>query len=98
MEHEKEKHESHQISYGTYVLVWLALLALTSITVTVAGINFGNYTLLIALVIAAIKSSLVIMIFMHIKYEDTIFKLFLVVSGFTLFVIFFLTFSDFLYL
>lgn len=95
MQQEDTKH--HYVGYGTYILVWLALIALTSITVTVAGINFGMVALAIALLIAGIKSALVITIFMHIKYEDTVFKLFLVVSGFTILVMFVLTFVDVIY-
>jgi len=87
----------HHISYGTYILVWIALLAFTSITVTIAGVNLGRYTLFIALTIAAIKSALVINIFMHIKFDEPIFKTFLGISGATLLVIFLLTFFDFLY-
>lgn len=91
-----EKH-THQIGIGTYVLVWLSLLALTSITVTIAGISLGKYTLFIALLIAAIKSALVINIFMHIKFDEPIFKVFLALSGFTLLIIFILTFFDIIY-
>jgi len=87
----------HHIGYGTYILIWVALLAFTSITVTVAGVNLGRYTLFIALSIAAIKSALVINIFMHIKFDEPIFKVFVAVSGFTLLIIFLLTFFDFIY-
>jgi len=87
----------HHISFGTYILVWIALLAFTSITVTVAGVSLGRYTLFIALLIAAIKSTLVINIFMHIKFDEPIFKVFLALSGFTLLIIFVLTFFDVLY-
>ncbi|MCX6168074.1 MAG: cytochrome C oxidase subunit IV family protein [Ignavibacteriales bacterium] len=89
--------KQHHISYGTYILVWMALLAFTSITVTVAGVNLGRYTLFIALCIAAIKSALVINIFMHIKFDEPIFKVFIALSGFTLFIAFLLTFFDILY-
>jgi cytochrome c oxidase subunit IV len=89
----KEQH----IGYGTYILVWLSLLVFTSITVTVAGVNLGRYTLFIALLIAAIKSGLVINIFMHIKFDEPIFKVFIALSGFTLFIVFLLTFFDILY-
>jgi cytochrome c oxidase subunit 4 len=92
--HEKN---NHHISYTTYVLVWIALLAFTSITVTIAGVSLGRYTLFVALLIAAIKSALVINIFMHIKFDEKIFKVFLLLSGFTLLIIFILTFIDFLY-
>ena len=87
----------HHISYGTYIIVWLALLAFTSLTVTIAGVNLGSYTLFIALSIAAIKSALVINIFMHIKFDEPIFKVFLGISGATLLIIFLLTFFDYIY-
>lgn len=93
MEH--ENHKQHITPYTTYLIVWVALLAFTSITVTVAGISLGNFTLFVALLIAAIKSALVINIFMHIKFEEKIFKVFLLLSGMTLLVIFILTFTDF---
>ena len=70
---------------------------MTSITVAVAGVNFGAYTLFIALAIAAVKSGLVINIFMHIKFDEPIFKVFLTLSAMTLFVIFLLTFIDVIY-
>jgi cytochrome c oxidase subunit 4 len=89
--------EKHGSNYTTLVLVWIGLLALTSITVTVAGISLGHYTLFVALLIAAIKSGFVINIFMHIKFEEPIFKVFIAVSGVTLIVIFFLTFADYLF-
>lgn len=97
MQDEHSTHENHHISYSTYLLVWLSLVAFTSVTVTVAGINLGDYTLFVALCIAAVKSALVINIFMHIKFEDPIFKVFLAISGFTLMVIFTLTFFDYFY-
>ncbi|MBU1096340.1 MAG: cytochrome-c oxidase [Ignavibacteriae bacterium HGW-Ignavibacteriae-2] len=89
--------KQHITPYSMYVIVWLGLLALTTITVTVAGISLGKITIFIALAIAAIKSALVINIFMHIKFEEAIFKVFLLVSGMTLLVIFVLTFVDFTY-
>jgi len=97
MEHGNTEHKTHSHGYGIYVLVWLALIALTSITVTVAGVDFGKLALPIALFIAAVKSALVINYFMHIKFEDPIFKVFLLLSGVTLLVIFILTFFDVFY-
>ncbi len=94
---ENNQNNSHEISFGKYVLVWVALLALTSLTVSVAGIHFGDYTILVGMGIAAIKATLVVQIFMHIKVEDPIFKLFILVIMITLLVIFGLTSLDFLY-
>jgi len=86
---------THITGFGVYVVVWLSLISLTGLTVAIAGVNLEQYTLFIALTIAAIKSYLVITIFMHIKFDDPIFKLFVIVSISTLFVIFVLTFIDY---
>jgi len=87
----------HHTGYGGYVFIWLILLGLTVTTVAIAGIDLGKYTLFVALFIAAIKSGLVINIFMHIKYDDKIFKIFLVVAFLTLMVAFALTSFDIFY-
>lgn len=90
----EKEHNSHLIPYGTYVLVWLSLVSLTVLTVTIAGVDFGRIALFIALFIAAVKSTLVINYFMHIKFDDAIFKFFLLIALVTLASIFILTATD----
>lgn len=94
IEKNSNKERAEQIGYGTYVLVWLALISLTAITAVVSGINLAAFTIVVALVIALTKASLVVNIFMHVKFEDRIFKAFIGIAGFTLVVIFSLTFAD----
>jgi cytochrome c oxidase subunit 4 len=94
-----ETHDTHNEhkpqGYGTYLLVWLGLLALTALTVTVAGINFGGLTVTTALLVASVKSYLVLKIFMHLGAEQKVFKLFIVVALFFIIVSFALLFSDY---
>ncbi|MEJ5286853.1 MAG: Cytochrome c oxidase polypeptide IV [Candidatus Kapaibacterium sp.] len=90
----EKEHKEHFIPYGTYILVWLSLISLTVLTVTIAGIDFGRFSLFIALLIAAVKSTFVINYFMHIKFDDLIFKVFLLVALVTLASIFILTSTD----
>ncbi|MGB9771071.1 MAG: cytochrome C oxidase subunit IV family protein [Candidatus Kapaibacteriota bacterium] len=90
----ENEHKEHLIPYGTYLLVWLSLISLTVLTVTIAGIDFGRISLFIALLIAAVKSTLVINYFMHIKYDSLLFKFFLLVALVTLASIFILTATD----
>ncbi len=80
--------------FSTYILIWLGLLMLTGVTITVAGLNLGTLSVLGAIAIAAVKSTLVVLYFMHIKYEDRVFKLMLGLAIFTLVVILVLTFAD----
>jgi cytochrome c oxidase subunit IV len=90
-----QQHEAHILEYGKYIFVWIALLAFTGITVSVSGINFGNWTIVIALAIASAKSYYVLNYFMHLKHEDTVFKVFIGVAGLVLLIFFALTFTDY---
>ncbi len=85
----------HRGTYRTYVWVWLGLILLTGITASVAGMDFGQWNVLIALTIAGTKSGLVMNYFMHLRSEKlTVFKVIipLVVAVFLVFII--LTFAD----
>lgn len=55
-----------------YAAVLGALLVLTVITVAAAGFNFGSMNVVIALLIATIKASLVALFFMHLWYDKPI--------------------------
>ena len=52
-----------------YLLVGAALLCLTAITAWVSWIDLGGWSAPVAIVIATIKASLVVLFFMHIRYE-----------------------------
>lgn len=67
-----ETHEHHESGYKVYFLVWSALVVLTVTTVYVSYINFGIFNIVIAMVIASIKASIVALYFMHLKFEDSI--------------------------
>ena len=49
----------------------ITLLILTVVTVLAHDMNFGDYGLLVAMIIASIKSSYVFAYFMHLKQEKT---------------------------
>ena len=66
---ENTAHAHPITSPKVYAVVLAALLALTVVTVTAAGIDFGPYNTVIALVIATIKASLVALFFMHLRYD-----------------------------
>jgi cytochrome c oxidase subunit 4 len=89
-----ESGHAHITGYGTYIMVWLGLVALTAVTVTVAGIHLGSLTLITALVIAAVKTSLVGYHFMHIKNDNAITKIFILVCIVIFLTFWILTFSD----
>jgi len=96
MSHDHE-HQHEPVSYGSYVLTWLALLVLTAITVTAAGMDFGNLSVLVALAIATIKAGVVLYLFMHLKYESPLFHKIVMVTIVTLAIFIGLTFTDTLF-
>ncbi len=93
----KHTAEKHFIPFSVYVLIWLGLVSLTVLTVSVAGVDLHRLALFVALTIAAIKSVLVVLYFMHIRFDDLIFKVFLLVALLTLASIFILTSFDIFY-
>ena len=95
MSDQQHHEEAHVIEYGKYIFVWLSLIAFTGITVTAAGIGLGNWTIVVALLIASTKSWYVLNYFMHLKYEDVVFKIFISVAFLTLAIFIGLTFVDY---
>ncbi len=94
MSHHNEN-KTHVVNYGTYVLVWLALVSFTGVTVAVAGIDLGSFTIAMALLIASVKSLLVMTIFMHLRFEDKVFRIFVFVAFLTLAIFIGLIFFDY---
>ena len=86
----------HAVKDKTYVLVWIGLVLLTGITVSVAGMNLGRLSILVALLIAAFKSGLVLRYFMHLKDEKGPLLFRLMIPGIILLLILFIgiTFFD----
>lgn len=92
---ENLEHIQHSNGYGVYILVWMSLMILTGVTVAVAGLNFGGITIATALLIASIKTYLVLTIFMHLRSESKTFRVFVGVALLFLIISFILLFSDY---
>ncbi len=87
---------SHIVPQKIYLLIFATLLCLTLITVDVAFYNFGFLNLWIALSIATIKATVVVMYFMHVKYSSKLTWVFAIAGVFWLVILFVLLFSDYL--
>jgi cytochrome c oxidase subunit IV len=59
-------------SAKTYLAVWAALVALTALTVFMAGLDLGTASIVAVLAIASAKSTLVLFYFMHLRYEERV--------------------------
>lgn len=70
--HTHEFNHATPNDWKTYLAVLVALLILTVITVAVAGFDFGNWNVIVALTIATIKGALVVLYFMHLRHDKMI--------------------------
>jgi cytochrome c oxidase subunit 4 len=95
MTEQHQPHGGNSHGYGIYLLVWCALLLLTGLTVAIAGIDVGKFTVATALIIASVKTYLVLTIFMHLRTESRTFKVFVGISLLFLLISFALLFSDY---
>jgi cytochrome c oxidase subunit 4 len=90
-----ESAEPHLIPYKTYVLIWMALCTLTLVTVGVSYANLRHMTIIVALIIACGKSTLVVLWFMHVKFENRAIWWFLIATILTYVTFVLLTFADY---
>ena len=79
---------NHIVPLNIYIKVLSALLLLTALTVAVAQMDFGFFNVLIAMGIATIKAALVLLFFMHLKYDNKLFPVIFLIAVFFLVVIF----------
>src|SRR5438445_11724561 len=69
------EHSEHIVSAKHYWLIFLSLIVGTVVTAWVATVDLGKYhgidaNTVVALFIATCKASLVVLIFMHVKYTS----------------------------
>ena len=62
------KSSEHISSVGSSLAVFGALIVGTVITVAAARVDLGPFNVVVALLIASIKATLVVLFFMHVKY------------------------------
>ena len=77
-------------------MIFLALLVGTGLTAWVAFFNFpGPLNAIIALTIAVVKATLVILYFMHVRYSSRLIGLIIAAALFWMAILFALTISDY---
>ena len=92
--------EHHIVSPKIYFAIFGALMVGTFLTVAAAKIDLNQYfsglNIIVALVIASCKASLVVLFFMHGKYSSKRTQLVIICSVFWLAIMLFMTMSDYL--
>ena len=85
----------HIVSYRTYGLILVLLLVLTGISVAVTQIELSRWATLAALLLASAKSAFVLAVFMHLKFDHTIYKVMVVFIILVMAAVIVLTFFDY---
>lgn len=70
MANHSNENEHHITPLNTYLKVAGALLFLTVLTVVTSRMHLGPFAALVAFSIAAVKAALVMLWFMHLKYDN----------------------------
>ena len=85
------------LPYSLYVKVWLALLLLTGLTIWVSSLELYRWHVFTAMLIATVKVSLVILYFMHVRFENKLIWIMILVVLLTYAIFVGLTFADYYY-
>ena len=86
----------HIVPAKLYVTIWAILMAMTITTVLVARADIGPFNVVVALAIATIKATLVVLFFMHLRYSPKLTMATVVAAMFFLFLLLGLTMTDYL--
>jgi cytochrome c oxidase subunit IV len=85
----------HIAGYGMYVKTLIVLLILTALNITLATLSHGSWTAGIILLIASVQAGITLTWFMHLRWDNRLFRI-MVMGVFTLYVIvIIITFLDY---
>lgn len=97
VEHKHDEGEEHH-GVGRYALILGILLVLTGVTVYTGKQDFGgSWNIVIAMMIACVKASLVVLFFMHMWDESNVNRMVFVTSLVFLVVLLLFTFGDLMF-
>jgi cytochrome c oxidase subunit IV len=89
--------KQHISSYTSHLLVLGALLILTVISVAVTSLEMGKYDTLVAMLIAGTKAAIVLIWFMHLRFDNKIYAIFTVAVIVVFLLVLYVTFFDYSY-
>ena len=95
-ENNPEHLEHHIVTPAQYMLVFGTLLVFTGITVGAAYVELGVFNPIVALAIATFKAVVVILFFMHVKYQSRLVKVTVAAGFFTFIVLITMTLTDYM--
>jgi cytochrome c oxidase subunit 4 len=84
----------HVVSVRTYLVIFTTLMVLTGVTTAVAFVDLGVMNVVLMLLIAFTKATLVILYFMHVRFSSPLTKCFAAAGFAWLSILIGLTLSD----
>jgi cytochrome c oxidase subunit IV len=96
MEQHEHPQEHHVVPVRVYITIFLTLMAFTALTVFASFNDFGPGNTIIAVSIAVAKASLVVLYFMHVRYNDNIVRIAVFAGFLWLGIMIVLTLSDYI--
>ena len=87
----------HIVPVRIYITIFFVLLVGTALTVAAAFVDFPwRFNTIVALTIATIKATFVVLYFMHVRYSTRLVWVILAAALFWMAILFAFTFSDYL--
>jgi len=90
-----DNHTSHIVPYKTYVVILLALLTFTALSILITSYDLGPLAVTAALLFATLKTTLVLLYFMHLKFEQRLFGIMVAVVLVVFIIVMVITFLDY---
>ncbi len=91
------EHKPHITSFTTQTIVLVSLIILTAISVAITRLEMGPLNTLVAMLVAGVKSAIVLTWFMHLKFDNKLFLIFTVLVITVFLLVMLVTFLDYLY-
>ena len=91
-----EHADHHIVTPLQYCMVYVALLLGTIITIFAADVDMGVFNPVVALGIASTKMVIVILFFMHVKYQSNLVRMTVACGFFTFLVLVTMTLTDYM--
>ena len=89
--------KQHISSYKSHIQVLLGLILLTAITVLITSVELGPYNTAAAILIAVIKGTIVLLYFMHLRFDEKIYGIMVAIVLAIFSAVIVVTFFDYLY-
>jgi cytochrome c oxidase subunit IV len=86
---------NHIVKYRTYIIILAILLTFTFLSILVTSYDLGPLAVSAALLFATLKTTLVFMFFMHLKFDQPVYTIMVSIVLFVFIAVIAITFLDY---